>query len=91
MAEVFGNNREKSLCLLLPSHIETMKEVFEKCDKYNDQILKRSSFLMQLRTDDLVVEFIDVDAVKVAAAKPKTLTLDQVLVEIEKDEFYEQQ
>jgi hypothetical protein len=65
-----------------------MKEVFEKYDKYNDQILKRSHFLMQLRTDSLVVEFIDVDAVKVAASKAKILTMDQVLIEIEKDEFY---
>lgn len=43
---------------------------------------------MQLRTDSLVVEFIDVDAVKVAASKAKILTMDQVLIEIEKDEFY---
>jgi len=31
---------------------------------------------MQLRTDELVVEFIDAEAVKVAAAKPKILTMD---------------
>jgi hypothetical protein len=43
---------------------------------------------MQLRTDSLVVEFIDVDAVKVAASKAKILTMDQVLIEIERDEFY---
>ena len=45
---------------------------------------------MQLRTDKLVVDFIDSDAVKVASAKPKTMTLDQVFIEIEKDEFYDQ-
>lgn len=44
---------------------------------------------MSLRTDERVVDFIDVDAVKVAAAKDKILTLDQVLLEIERDETYE--
>jgi hypothetical protein len=46
---------------------------------------------MYLRTDELVVDFIDVDAVKVAntSNKPKILTLDQVFMEIEKDETYE--
>lgn len=43
---------------------------------------------MALRTDDRIVDFIDMDAVKVAA-RPKVLTFDQVLVEIEKDEMYE--
>ena len=45
---------------------------------------------MELRTDELVVEYINVEAVNVAAAKPKILTLDQVLIEVEKDEHYEQ-
>ena len=76
--------------LLLPSHIEIMKEVFDRFDRYHDEILKRQALIMQLRTDRLVVDFIDVDAVKVASVKPKTLTLDQVFIEIEKDEFYEQ-
>lgn len=44
---------------------------------------------MALRTDQRVVEFIDLDAVKVASSKQKILTLDQVLVEIERDEMYE--
>ena len=46
---------------------------------------------MYLRTDELVVDFIDVDAVKVAntSNKLKILTLDQVFMEIEKDETYE--
>ena len=43
---------------------------------------------MALRTDERVVEFIDVDAVQVPYSK-KILTLDEVLVEIEKDELYE--
>ena len=45
---------------------------------------------MTLRTEQKVVDFIDVDAVRVAAAKKKILTLDQVLTEIERDETYEQ-
>ena len=73
----------------MPSQIQIMKEVFEKYDKYNDQILNRSHFLMQLRTDQLVVEFIDTDAVKVVSQKNKILTMDQVLIEVEKDEFYD--
>jgi len=44
---------------------------------------------MALRTDDRIVDLIDVDAVKVGAVRPKVLTFDQVLVEIEKDEMYE--
>ena len=46
---------------------------------------------MQLRTDPLVVEFIDSDAVQVVSQKNRVLTLDQVLIEIEKDEFYDLQ
>ena len=45
---------------------------------------------MALRTDQRVVDFIDVDAVKTATASKKILTLDQVLMEIERDETYEQ-
>ena len=36
-----------------------MKDVFERTDKYKDYILKRSDLLMALRTDDLVVDFVD--------------------------------
>lgn len=46
---------------------------------------------MQLRTDPLVVEFIDADAVQVVSQKNRVLTMDQVLIEIEKDEFYDLQ
>jgi hypothetical protein len=43
---------------------------------------------MALRTDERIVEFIDVDAVQVPYSK-KILTLDEVFMEIEKDEMYE--
>ena len=43
---------------------------------------------MQLRTDERVVDFIDVDAVKLPYSK-KTLTLDEILTEVEKDELFE--
>lgn len=36
MAELGFGKREKSECLLLPSHLETMREVYERLDKYND-------------------------------------------------------
>ena len=80
----------KSSLLLLPSHIESMRQVFQDLDKHGDQILKRSDFTAKLRTSDKIVNFIDVDAVKTAAAKPRVLSLDEVIVEVEKDEMYEQ-
>ena len=88
LADLGFGVREKSKNLLLPSHVETMREVYERLDKYNDQILKRSDLLMGLRTDERVVDFIDVDAIQLANHKAKMLTLDQVLTEVEKDERY---
>ena len=85
-----GIAREKSKCLMLPSQVEIMRQEYEKLDKYNDQILKRSDYLMALRTERRIIDFIDVDAVKVAGVKRKIMTLDQVLTEIERDETYEQ-
>jgi hypothetical protein len=86
--EQFGIKREKSQCLLLTSQVQILQEIFEALDKYKDQILRRGQYVMQLRTDERVVDFIDVEAVKLAYSK-KTLTLDEVLTEIEKDELYE--
>ena len=43
---------------------------------------------MALRTDERIVEFIEVDAVKLPYSN-KILTLDSILVEIEKDELFE--
>lgn len=65
-----------------------MQEIFEAMDKYKDKILRRTEYLMALRTDERVVEFIDVDAVKVPYSN-RILTLDDVFVEIEKDEVFE--
>jgi hypothetical protein len=65
-----------------------MQEIYEALDKYNDGILRRSQYIMALRTDERIVEFIDVDAVKVPYSK-RILTLDEVLQEVEKDEMYE--
>ena len=65
-----------------------MNEIFEALDKYSDKILRRSEYIMALRTDERIVEFIDVDAVK-APYTSKVLTLDEILVEIERDEMYE--
>ena len=90
-ATKFLDKREKSECLLLESHMEVMRQLFERLDKYNDGILRRQDFIMALRTDELVVDFIDAEAVKVASQtgkKPQILSMDQVLIEIEKDEFY---
>ncbi len=72
----FEPTREKCELLLLPSQMEIMKDVFERTDKYKDYILKRSDFLMALRTDDLVVDFVDVDAVRCRDARRTVLTLD---------------
>jgi hypothetical protein len=65
-----------------------LKEVFDKIDKYNEGILRRSEYIMALRTDERIIDFIDVDAVK----KPNSqtvMTLDMVLIEVERDEMYE--
>ena len=66
-----------------------MREVFERLDKYNEGILRRSDFVMALRTDAKVIDFIDCEAVKKAYSH-STLTLDAVLLEIEKDERYDE-
>jgi len=65
-----------------------MKEVFERLDKYNEGILRRSDFVMALRTDVRVIDFIDCDSVKKAYSSI-VMTLDAVLLEIEKDERYD--
>lgn len=66
-----------------------MNEVFKRLDKYDEGILRRSEFVMALRTDAEVIDFIDCEALKKAYSNT-TLTLDQVLLEIEKDERYDQ-
>jgi hypothetical protein len=65
-----------------------MKEVFERLDKYNEGILRRGDFVMALRTDTRVIDFIDCDAVK-KAYSTTVMTLDSVLLEIEKDERFD--
>jgi hypothetical protein len=88
LGDGFGFTREKSKNLLLNSQIEVMRQVFERLDKYNEGILRRSDFVMALRTDAEVIDFIDCEAVK-KAYSITTLTLDAVLLEIEKDEHYD--
>ena len=75
---------------MLNSQLEIMKEIFEKLDKYREGILRRTDFIMHLRTDARVIDFIDCEAVKKAYSST-TLTLDAVFLEIEKDEKYDQQ
>ena len=87
--EGFGFTREKSKNLLLSSQQEVMKEVFSRLDKYNEGILRRSDFVMALRTDIRVMDFIDCESVKKAYSNA-TMTLDQVFLEIEKDEKFDQ-
>ena len=84
----FGFSREKSKNMLLNSQIEVMREVFEHLDKYNEGILRRIDFVMSLRTDQRIIDFIDCEAVKKPYSN-STLTLDAVLLEIEKDERYD--
>ncbi len=62
-----------------------MKDVFDRLDKYKEGILRRSEYVMGLRTDEKVIDFIDCEAVKIPYSV-FTLTLDSVLLEIEKDE-----
>ena len=72
----FSDNRKKSQLLLMPSQIEIIKKIFTRLDAHNDTVLQRSRFVMALRTDEEVVNFIDQEAVKTAQEKPKILTLD---------------
>ena len=65
-----------------------MKDLFDRIDKYQEGILKRSDFVMALRTDAKVIDFIDCEADKIPYSV-LTLTLDSVLLEIEKDEQFE--
>ena len=74
---------------MLSSQMEIMKEVFDRLDKYDEGILRRSEFVMALRTDVKVIDFIDCDSVKKAYTNT-LLTLDALLLEIEKDERFEQ-
>ena len=85
----FGFGREKSKNLLLNSQSAIMLEIFENLDKYHEGILRRSQYVMALRTDERVIDFIDCEAVKKAYSNT-TMTLDAVLLEIEKDERYDQ-
>ena len=87
-AEGLGFGREKSKNLLLGSQLAVMNEVFKRLDKYDEGIWRRSAFVMALRTDAEVIDFIDCAAVK-KAYSTSTMTLDQVLLEIEKDERYD--
>lgn len=75
--------------MLLNSQIQLMKQVFDRLDKYNEGILRRTDYVMALRTDAEVIDFIDCDAVQKAYSKT-TLTLDAILLEIEKDMTYDQ-
>lgn len=59
----FGFSREKSKNLLLSSQIAVMEEVFKCLDKYEEGILRRTDFVMALRTEPRVIDFIDCDAV----------------------------
>jgi hypothetical protein len=87
MQDSLGFMREKSKNLLLPSQMELMEEVYKQMDTYDDEILRRSEFIMQLRSDGRIVDFIDQDAVKIAGVeKDNILNLEAVLSEIEKDE-----
>lgn len=83
-----GLGKERSKNLLLASQMVTMREIFDKLDKYNEGLLKRSDLIRALRTDMRVVDFIDCEAVKKAYTNT-IMTLDQVFFEIEKDERYE--
>lgn len=82
-------SREKSKNLMLGSQTEVMHQVFLRMDKYEEGILRRQEFVMALRTDADVIDFIDCDAIKKAYSQT-TLTLDAVLMEIERDEAFDQ-
>ena len=87
--EQIGLKREKSSCLLLSSQIALMHEIFKEIDRDHLDIQRRSDFINALRTDTRVADFLNKDAVQLPYST-RTLTLDELLLEIEKDETYEQ-
>ena len=89
VAAQLGLQRAKSKCLLLPSQIEMMRIEFESKDRHKEQIVRRADLIMHMRTTPCIVNFIGDNAVQVAGARKKTLTVDQIFHEIELDENYE--
>jgi hypothetical protein len=39
--------------------MELMEEIYKEMDIYQDEILRRSEYIMQLRSDSRIVDFID--------------------------------
>jgi hypothetical protein len=74
-----------SECVLHHSHIEIMHEVFKETDKFNDQIVKRSSLIENLKENKAVQKFLDQEAVKID--RKHKLTVDDVLKDIHKDQY----
>jgi len=66
-----------------------MHDIFKTVDKDHLEIVRRTDFIQELRVDVRVCDFLDKEAVKIPYSR-RTLTLDEVLIEIERDETYEQ-
>jgi len=73
---------------LLNSQIALMHEIFKEIDKDNLDIQRRSDYINALRMDVRVSDFLNKEAVQLPYST-RTLTLDELLLEIEKDETYE--
>lgn len=43
-----------------------MKNVFDQLDNYKEGILRRSEYVMGLRTDTKIIDFIDCEAIRIA-------------------------
>lgn len=89
MHDMSLRSKDQTTCLLLSSQIALMKDIFDVIDKDHLQIVRRTDLIQELRTDVRVCDFLDKEAVKVPYSR-RTLTLDEVFNEIERDESYEQ-
>lgn len=66
-----------------------MHEIFKEIDTGHMDILRRADYINALRTDLRIMDFLNKEAVQLPYST-RTLTLDELLLEVEKDETYEQ-
>jgi hypothetical protein len=71
------------VCVLHSSHMEIMHEIYKETDKYNDQIVNRSSLIDNIRNNKTVQKFLDQKAIKID--RKHKLSFEEVLKEIYKD------
>ena len=62
-----------------------MHQVFKETDRFNDQIVKRSDFIDNLKENKAVQSFLEKDAIKID--RKHKLSVDEILKEIHRDQY----